>query len=62
MGDRPPESEGFRFVTATTVIAGGGVIRLRLNLIGFVKHSFHRFIGTSLPLKDSEIILSAVLR
>lgn len=44
------DMEGFKFVTATTVVVGGGCKEARLNLCGLPMHSFHRFIAISLPL------------
>lgn len=47
---RPLDMEGFKLVTATTVVAGGGCKELRSNFCGLVMHSFHKLIASSLPL------------
>ena len=46
----PFEMDGFRLVTATTVVAGGGCREARSNFCGFPIQSFHRLIAISLPL------------
>lgn len=49
--------DGFRFVTATTVFAGGECNNERLNFCGLVIHSFHRLTASSLALTNLEMFL-----
>lgn len=49
--------DGFKLVTATTVVAGGGCKDSRLNFCGFPMHSFHRLIAISLPLMVLKLCL-----